>query len=147
MFPAEVLTGLYAMMGDARSVLSAIAVGTQGLVAAALLLVAVIHVGQRRRQIGALRALGAPRGAIFGIVWGELSVLLLAGAVIGLGLGYLAASLMAQAFSTRQGFPLPVEFSRDDLGGLALLGAASVLIPLIPAALIWRQPPLAAMRS
>ncbi|RBP80687.1 putative ABC transport system permease protein [Rhodobacter sp. 140A] len=146
-FPAEVLTGLYAMMGDARSVLSAIAVGTQGLVAAALLLVAVIHVGQRRRQIGALRALGAPRGAIFGIVWGELSVLLLAGAVIGLGLGYLAASLMAQAFSTRQGFPLPVEFSRDDLGGLALLGAASVLIPLIPAALIWRQPPLAAMRS
>ncbi|RWR52910.1 ABC transporter permease [Sinirhodobacter ferrireducens] len=146
-FPAEVLTGLYAMMGDARSVLSAIAVGTQALVAAALLLVAVIHVGQRRRQIGALRALGAPRWAIFGIVWGELSVLLLAGAVIGLGLGYLAASLMAQAFSARQGFPLPVEFSRDDLGGLALLGAASVLIPLIPAALVWRQPPLAAMRS
>lgn len=146
-FPAEVLTGLYAMMGDARTVLSAIAIGTQALVAASLLLVAVIHVGQRRAQIGALRALGAPRGAIFAIVWGELCALMLVGLGLGLGLGYLAARLMSLGFAARQGFPLPVEFSGDDLGGLGLLALAGLLVPLIPAALAWRQPPLTALRG
>lgn len=146
-FPAEVLTGLYAMMGDARLVLSAIAFGTQTLVAASLLLVAVIHVGQRRYQIGALRALGAPRGAVFGIVWGELCALLMIGMALGLGLGYLAASLISHGFSARQGFPLPVGFSPDDLGGLGLLALAGLLVPLIPAALAWRQPPLTALRG
>lgn len=146
-FPAEVLTGLYAMMGDARTVLSAIAIGTQALVAASLLLVAVIHVGQRRAQIGALRALGAPRGAIFAIVWGELCALMLVGLGLGLGLGYLAARLMSQGFAARQGFPLPVEFSGDDLAGLGLLALAGLVVPLIPAALAWRQPPLTALRG
>lgn len=146
-FPAEVLTGLYAMMGDARLVLSAIAFGTQSLVAASLLLVAVIHVGQRRYQIGALRALGAPRGAVFRIVWGELSTLLLIGMALGLGLGYLAASLISHGFSARQGFALPVGFSRDDLGGLGLLVLAGLLVPLLPAMLAWRQPPLTALRG
>ncbi len=61
-FPGEVLTGLYATLGDAKMVLSAVAAGSQGLVAAALVLVTVTHIGQQRRQIGALRAL-ARRGS------------------------------------------------------------------------------------
>ncbi|TCM75130.1 putative ABC transport system permease protein [Rhizobium sp. BK068] len=66
-FPAEVLTRLYATLGDAKRVLFAVAAGSQTLVAASLLLVTVMHVGQRRRQIGALRAFGAPRRALFSI--------------------------------------------------------------------------------
>ena len=86
-FPAEVLTSLYATLGDARAVLAAIAAGAQALVAAALVLVTVVHVGQRRRQIGALRAFGAPRGAVFALVWGELMALI----VTGVALGHLLA--------------------------------------------------------
>jgi hypothetical protein len=55
-FPGEVLTGLYATLGDARSVMSFIAIAAQILVAAAIALIAISHVHQRRRQIGALRA-------------------------------------------------------------------------------------------
>ncbi len=77
-FPAEVLTRLYATLGDARSLLLAIAIGTQVIVVAAILLVTIMHVGARQRQIGALRAFGASRGSIVAIVWGELFLLFLA---------------------------------------------------------------------
>ncbi len=146
-FPGEVLTGLYAMLGDARQVLAAVVTGTQALIAAALLLVAVIHVGQRRRQIGALRAFGAPRGAIFSIVWGELFALFAIGIAVGLALGYLAAVLMSRAFAMRQGFALPVEFAPEDLVGLAILLVAAALIPLLPALLAWRQPLVSSLRG
>lgn len=146
-FPGEVLTGLYGMMGDARLVLSAVAMAAQLLVGAALLLVTVLHLGQRRRQIGALRAFGAPRLAIFGIVWGELFALILTGIALGLLLGLGAAQAMSQAFAARQGFPLPVEFAPEDLGGLLLLLAVAALMPLVPALIAWRAPPAAALRG
>lgn len=41
-FPGEVLTRLYATLGDARMALTAIAIGTQAL-AAAVILVAMMH--------------------------------------------------------------------------------------------------------
>ena len=51
-FPGEVLTGLYATLGDARDVMSFIALAAQILVAAAIVLIAISHMHQRRRQIG-----------------------------------------------------------------------------------------------
>src|SRR5690606_33611599 len=99
----EVLTGLYATLGDAKTVLSAVAAGSQGLVAAALMLVTVIHIGQRRRQIGALRAFGAPRGSVFAIVWLELFFLVALGVGIGFLVGLGAAHIGAQLFTARSG--------------------------------------------
>ena len=46
-FPGEVLTNLYGTLGDAKRVLSAVAVGAQILVAVAVLMVTVMHIGQR----------------------------------------------------------------------------------------------------
>lgn len=146
-FPAEVLTGLYALMGDARQVLAAVAAGAQGLVAAALVLVTAVHIGQRRRQIGALRALGAPRGAIFALVWTELFALVLCGIGLGVAGGFGAALMLSQMIAARQGFALPVSFAPADflaLGGLA--GLAAVLAAL-PAWLAYRQPAAAGLRG
>lgn len=146
-FPAEVLTGLYALMGDARQVLAAVAAGAQGLVAAALVLVTAVHIGQRRRQIGALRALGAPRGAIFALVWTELFALVLCGIGLGVAGGFGAALMLSQMIAARQGFALPVTFAPADflaLGGLA--GLAAVLAAL-PAWLAYRQPAAAGLRG
>ncbi|RDD73422.1 FtsX-like permease family protein [Paracoccus versutus] len=146
-FPGEILTGLYATLGDARQVLAVIAAGTQLLVAAALLMVTVIHVGQRRRQIGALRAFGAPRAAVFGIVWLELSVLVGLGILLGYGGGYLAASLLSRAFAMQRGFSLPVGFTSEDGAMLAILVAVAALLAALPAWLAYRQSPAAALRN
>ena len=147
MFPAEVLTRLYATLGDARTVLMLIAYGAQGLLAAALLLITVIHVTQRRRQIGALRAFGAPRLAVFGIVWIELLGLVAIGLAAGFAIGYATAEGLSAAFAARNGFRLPVEFTLGDAGLAAALLLVAGLIAAIPAALAYRLPPVEALRS
>lgn len=146
-FPGEVLTGLYATLGDAKLVLSAVAAGSQGLVAAALVLVTVTHVGQRRRQIGALRAFGAPRLSVFAIVWLELFFLVALGIGLGFLAGLIAAGVIAGLFTAESGIVLPVEFIYEDLQfALALLGVSAVL-SAVPAILAYRQSPATALRA
>ncbi|PKR88794.1 ABC transporter permease [Pleomorphomonas diazotrophica] len=146
-FPAEVLTGLYATLGDARAVLMYIAYGAQALVAAALMLIVVIHIAQRRKQIGALRAFGAPRLAVFGIVWLELLLLVAVGVGAGFGLGYGAASVLAGLFTAQSGVRLSVEFtSADAMLAVAFLAIAALMAAL-PAALAYRQSPVEALRG
>ncbi|CDZ41850.1 ABC transporter permease [Neorhizobium galegae] len=146
-FPGEVLTSLYATLGDAKMVLSAVAAGSQGLVAAALVLVTVTHIGQRRRQIGALRAFGAPRLSVFAIVWLELFLLV----ALGIGLGFLtglaAARLIADAFTARSGIILPVGFTGEDWRMALILLGASAVLSAVPAILAYRQSPAAALRA
>ncbi|WP_137155820.1 ABC transporter permease [Rhizobium sp. FKL33] len=146
-FPAEVLTRLYATLGDAKTVLAAVAVGSQALVAAALLLVTLMHVTQRRKQIGALRAFGAPRGALFGIVWIELFGLIALGVASGFGLGYLAARAISGRLERQSGVAMPVEFLRDDLWLAAALLVTAAALAAIPAVLAYRQSPAAALRG
>lgn len=146
-FPAEVLTRLYATLGDARTVLVAVAAGAQFLVAAALIFVTVIHVGQRRRQIGALRALGTPRLTVLSIVWSELFVLLALGIGAGFALGYLGALTISGWVTSWSGMVLPVAFTRADLSLAALLAGFAALLGLAPALLAYRQSPAAALRG
>ncbi len=146
-FPAEVLTRLYATLGDARRVLTLVALGTEALVAASVMLVTVVHLGQRRRELGALRALGASRGVIFGLVWSEILSLIGAGVALGFGIGYVGARLVSGVLESQSGIHLPVVFEPEDLGfALMLLGIAAV-IAAVPALLAFRQPPAAALRS
>jgi putative ABC transport system permease protein len=145
-FPAEILTRLYATLGDAKLVLLAVAFGSQALVAAALLLVTVLHVNQRRRQIGALRALGAPRSALFGIVWMELFGLFAAGIAAGIAIGYGAARLIAVRLVAESGIAMPVVFERGDLWLLGILLGVACLLAAVPGLLAYRQSPAAALR-
>ncbi|MFK8251765.1 ABC transporter permease [Ancylobacter terrae] len=145
-FPGEVLTRLYATLGDARTVLAIVAYGAQALVGAAIALVAVLHVAQRRRQIGALRAMGAPRLAVFGIVWCELLALVGAGILAGLALGYGAARLISGGLERSGGFSLPVAYQSADAGFVAALLAGAALIAAVPALLAYRLPPAEALR-
>lgn len=146
-FPAEVLTRLYATLGDARLVLTAIAIATQALVGAAVVLVSVVHLSQRRRQIGALRALGAPRLAIFGVVWVELLLLIGVGVALGVGLGLAGAKVAAGFFTQQSGIVLPVTLEWPDIAFAGLLLLVAAVIALIPAWLAYRQPPAAALRA
>ncbi|SKA18589.1 ABC transporter permease [Consotaella salsifontis] len=146
-FPGEVLTRLYGTLGDARRVLTAVAAGAQGLVAASILLVVVVHILQRRRQIGALRAFGAPRGVVFSIVFLETFAVIGVGVLAGFGLGWLAARSISSILTEESGIAMPVVFTAEDwLAALALL-AATVVIAAIPSALAYRQSPAEALRG
>ena len=136
-----------ASLGDARFILSAVAAGAQGLVAAAILLVVTIHVLQRRRQIGALRAFGAPRGVVFAIVWLESFVIVGIGVIAGFGLGYLAVRLGSAMLAKEAGFALPVELRAGDLAAVAVLLAVTAAASLVPALLAYRQSPASALRA
>ncbi|HMQ94287.1 MAG TPA: ABC transporter permease [Amaricoccus sp.] len=146
-FPGEVLTRLYSTLGDARQILTAIAIGTQALAAAAVLLVAMAHLAQRRRQIGALRAFGAPRVAVFGVVWAELLLVVGLGVAFGVLLGYAGAKVLAIGLSRQSGIHLPVTLEASDLGFAAVLLAVAAAIAALPAVYAYRQSPAAALRS
>ncbi|UWU28023.1 FtsX-like permease family protein [Rhizobium sp. WSM1274] len=146
-FPGEVLTNLYATLGDAKQILVAVASGAQALVAASLVLVTVIHIGQRRRQIGALRAFGAPRGAIFGIVWLEFFFLVAIGIALGFALGYAAALILSGMLSQTSGVAMPVGFAREDAWLAAVLLAFATILAALPAVLAYRQSPAQALRA
>lgn len=146
-FPGEVLTRLYSTLGDARRVLTVIALGTQALAAAAVLLVAMAHLAQRRRQIGALRAFGAPRVAVFGVVWAELLLIVGAGVALGVALGHAGAKAIALVLVRQGGFDLPVTLEPSDIAFAAALLAVAAVIAVVPAAWAYRQSPAAALRG
>lgn len=146
-FPGEILSRLYGTLGDARQVLAVVAAAAQALVAVALLLVTMVHVSQRQRQIGALRALGAPRGAIFALVWTEVFALIVGGTLLGLAGGYAATRLLSGVIARRQGFALPVEFVAGDFGALGLLLAIAALLAALPALTAYRRSPVASLRG
>ncbi|SCX22372.1 FtsX-like permease family protein [Agrobacterium rosae] len=146
-FPGEVLTKLYATLGDAREVLSVVAIGAQGLVAASLILVTLTHIVQRRKQIGALRAFGAPRSSISLIVWTELFVLFATGIALGFAIGFTAAKIITGMLVAKSGVVMPVEFAKADITQAVLLLTVAAGLAILPAWLAYRQSPAEALRG
>lgn len=146
-FPGEVLTKLYATLGDARQVLSVVAIGAQGLVGASLILVTLTHIVQRRKQIGALRAFGAPRSSISLIVWTELFALFATGIALGFAIGFSAAKVITGMLVAKSGVVMPVEFARADATQAAVLLIVAAGLAILPAWLAYRQSPAEALRG
>ncbi|WCG82815.1 FtsX-like permease family protein [Pectobacterium sp. A5351] len=146
-FPGEVLVKLYSMLGDIRELLTYISLGTQGLVGVAVAMVAVIHLRQRQKQIGALRAFGAPRYGIFTLIWSGLMSLVSVGVLLGVGLGYLAARAIAVVMSEKSGFVLPVTLEWEDIHFVLLLLLVAAVVLTLPAMLSYRQSPATALRG
>ncbi|MBJ7222985.1 MULTISPECIES: ABC transporter permease [unclassified Brenneria] len=146
-FPGEVLVKLYSLLGDIRQLLIYISLGTQGLVGVAVAMVAVVHLRQRQKQIGALRAFGAPRYGVFALVWCGLMSLVSAGVLLGIGIGYAAAQVIAQAMSEKSGFVLPVTLEQDDVAFVLILLLVAAMLLTVPAMLAYRQSPAAALRG
>lgn len=146
-FPGEVLVKLYSILGDIRALLMYIAIGTQGLVGMAVALVAVMHLRQRQKQIGALRAFGAPRTGVFALIWTGLMSLVCVGVAFGVALGYFAAQAVALVMSEKSGFVLPIALGLEDLWFVLLLLSVAALVLTVPALLAYRQSPATALRG
>jgi FtsX-like permease family len=82
-----VLVELYGTLGDARDLLAIVALLTQALVVAAVMLAVLAGQAQHRRLFGVLRALGASRAYVFAAVWLHAMCIVAAGGLVGLALG------------------------------------------------------------
>lgn len=146
-FPGAVLSRLYRVIGDVRQAMSVMALVTQGLVAASVLTGLFILTRLFRRQIALLRALGAPRRFVFATVWAFCAVLLLAGALLGLAVGWGAAGLLSRVLSARTDIAISALPGWTELHLLAGFVSLTLLLSLLPAAVVLRQPVLDGLRS
>ena len=140
LFPAEVLNELYGVLGNVRDLMSALALATQVLVVAAVLMALLVGFLARRRQFAVLRAIGASRAYVFCVIWIEVALLILLGAVIGLLLGLAAAMAFSAWLRSQIGFALPTGLGTPEFYLVAGLIAVGGLIAILPAWLAFRRP-------
>lgn len=132
LFPAEVLVRLYALLGDAQTLFSGMARLAQGAVLAAVLMAVFAGMARRRKTLAVLRALGAPRryGAL--TLWLEVFLMLAAGGLVGLVLGWGLCAWGASLAAKATGVALTVTLGKSEWAafGLTLLvGGAAALLP------------------
>jgi putative ABC transport system permease protein len=138
--PGATLQELWGLIGVVERVLLAVsalvvAVGLAGLVA-----VMVAGLGERRRELAILRALGARPGQIFALLASEAVLIALAGCAIGLAALY--AAIAALAPWTQGRFGIVLSLAPPSAQEAMLLGAvvcASLLASLFPAWQAYRQ--------
>ncbi len=138
------------MAGVLRGVVVLLGI-TWALAAALIALVFSMAANERRREIGVLRALGAPRAYVFRSLLAEAAVLGLGGGVVGLGLAVLAIYLFRNLLVVSLGIPFLLPSVPSLLvviaGGLAAALATVALAALVPVVRISRQEPALAMRE
>lgn len=140
LFPAEVLNELYQTLGNVRDLMSLLALSTQVLVIAAVLMALLVGFLARRRQFAVLRAMGASRGYVFCVVWIEVTLLMVVGAGFGLLLGFGASMLLSYWLQAQASFAMPVSLGLQEgllVSGLILAGAA---VGTLPAGLAFKRP-------
>lgn len=137
--PGATLQELWSLVGMAEKALLAVSalvvmVGLAGLVA-----VVVASLGERRRELAILRALGAGPGQVFALLAVESLLLALAGCALGLALLYGAGAFAAPWLSARHGLQLSLGLpSAGEWGLLAAVLGASLLASLVPALRAYR---------
>ena len=146
-FPAEVLVEMYRLLGNAGSVMRWMALGSQALVVAAILAAVLALMQLYRKQFAVLRALGAPRTYVFSAIWSYVSILVISGAIVGLGLGWMVAQSVSQVFTAETGMAMSASLGASELslaGGFVLVG---LVLATLPAFLLYRRPVVAALRG
>ncbi len=139
-FPGTVLANLYRVMGDVRQAMSVMAVVTQVLVAASVLLGLFILTRLFQRQLAMLRALGAPRRFVMAVVWSYGVGLLAAGTALGLGCGFAAAAVLSRIVTDRTDILVTAAITWSEVTlALGFLSATS-LLSLVPALAVLARP-------
>lgn len=146
-FPAEVLVRVYGVLGDSKEVLLWVSIVTQVLVATALLMIIVLYLQNRQKQVAAWRIFGAPRAKIFLLIWFALIVMIALAMLLGVVIGYIAAQLISQHLSLQSGFVLPVRLGEEECWFILFNFIFAILIALLPSLLLYRQSPINVLRN
>lgn len=138
-FPGTVLANLYRVMGDVRQAMSVMSVVTQVLVGASVLLGLFILSRLFQRQLGMLRAIGAPKRFVMSVVWLYGVALLVAGTVVGFLFGLASVGVISRIVSDRTDVLVHANlgWSEVHLALAFLLGTG--FLSLLPALIVLRQ--------
>jgi putative ABC transport system permease protein len=146
-FPAEVLIQLYTTLGDVRQVMTLMSLVTQGLVMLSVVASVLILFRLLMPQFVTLRAIGAPRLYIFLIAWGFVAILFTVGIILGVGFGYLVALVLSRVIEAQIGIALTPMIGQPELLLALILWGLGLVIALLPALYLQRQPLAAAMKA
>ena len=137
--PGATLQELWGLVGIAEQALLAVsalvvAVGLAGMIA-----VVVASLGERRRELAILRALGASPRHVFALLAVESVLLALAGIAVGLALLYGAGAALAPWLTSQHGLHLSLGWpSAGEWRLLAAVLVASLAASLVPALRAYR---------
>jgi putative ABC transport system permease protein len=146
-FPGTVLAQLHGLMRDVRAAMSLMAVLTQVLVTLAVLIGLMILVRLIARSLALLRAIGAPLRFVFAVVWSYSAVLILTGALLGLGFGWMAARALSAVVTARTDVLVTASLSWPEVHLVAGFISLTLLLALMPAWLAARRPLLSDLRT
>ncbi len=146
-FPGTVLSQLHGLMRDVRAAMSLMAGLTQVLVSLAVLIGLVILVRLIARSLALLRALGAPMRFVFAVVWSYSAALIVTGAGLGLGLGWVAARVIAGVVTARTDILVTASLAWPEVHLVAGFVSVTLIFALLPAWLASRRPVLADLHA
>lgn len=145
-FPAEVLVGLYALLGDATAIMSALTFAAQALVIAAILAGIVAILDLQRQRFAVLRALGASQLFIFATVWTYVASMIVTGAVLGLLLGWGLAAVVSDVLAQSTGVAMRADIGPRELVLVGALVGLGMVLAIVPALIIYRRPVVESLR-
>lgn len=138
-FTGEVLTELFATLGDMRDIMTGMAYAAQFVALCGVMLVGGMAVSMRRRMLGTLRALGAPRAYLVLSVWSVVSVSIAVGTLAGLLFGWGLSEGAAQIMFRQTGIMLSPRLTLAEGSFAAASFALGSLCALFPACMVYRK--------
>ena len=145
-FPAETLVDLYQLMGGAVRIMSALTLAAQVLVVAAILAGLLAVLDLQRRRFAVLRALGAPAGFVLLTVWLYVGAMIVAGAGIGLVLGWAGSAALTRIVADWSGVAMTAPLGAREFAAGGTLIAVGLALAILPAWRIYRASPVETLR-
>lgn len=146
-FPGTVLAQMHSLMRDVREAMSLLAMVTQVLVTVSILAGLVILTRIFARGLALLRAIGAGRRFVFAVVWSYNATLIVAGSLIGLGLGWVAAMGFSYVITARTDILVTATVTWTEVQLVAGFISLTLVLALLPALAATRRQLLTDLRS
>ena len=138
-FTGEVLTALFATLGDMRDIMTGMAYAAQFVALCGVMLVGGMAVSMRKRMLGTLRVLGAPRAYLVLSVWCVVSASIAVGTLAGLLFGWGLSEGAALLTFRQTGIMLSPQLTLAEGSFAAASFALGSLCALFPAYMVYRK--------
>jgi putative ABC transport system permease protein len=139
-FPGRVATQIMSYMRSGQSVVLALAWLSIGIACIAVMISLLAAAIDRRRQIATLRAIGAPRRVVFGVLLGEAAIICVLGSLAGILLGRVGATIIAWRIEETSGFHIDLlPLGVTELATVAVAVALGLAAAALPAYLACRE--------
>jgi len=99
------------------------------------------------RRLALLRAISSPDRFVFAVVWSYAACLIVAGAVLGIGVGYLACNVISDIISAQTEILIRARLGWSEFHLVAAFVSIVLLIALLPAFATLRRPIIEDLRG